>query len=122
MKATLDENLGHRGARILRDGGWDVATVFEDDLCASTDPTLLEVSRVDGRVLITLDKEFANPVRFRPSRFAGIVVLRLAKPLRRKGIDDGLRRVLALTRTRSPVGRLWIVDDHRIREFDEGGD
>jgi predicted nuclease of predicted toxin-antitoxin system len=119
MKVKLDENLGNRGAQILRDGGCDVATVLEQDLCSSADPTLLEVSRVEGRVLVTLDKDFTNTVRFRPGRFPGIVVLRLSEPLRREDIDDGLRRVLALALTRSPHGRLWIVDDHRIREFGE---
>lgn len=39
------------------------------------------------------------------SRYSGIVVLRLSEPLRRQDIDDGLLRVLALARTRSPGGR-----------------
>jgi predicted nuclease of predicted toxin-antitoxin system len=119
MKIKLDENLGQRGAEILRGGGCDVATVVAQDLCSTSDTTLIEVCRAEGRVLVSLDKDFANTLRFRPSRHAGIVVLRLPEPLRREDIENALQRVLALATSRSPVGRLWIVDDRRIREFAE---
>jgi predicted nuclease of predicted toxin-antitoxin system len=119
MKVKLDENLGSRGAKILRAGGCEVVTVVEEDLCSAADSTLIEVARAEGRVLISLDKDFTNTVRFRPSRYSGIVVLRLSEPLGRQDLDDGLRRVLGLAQTRSPHGRLWIVDDRRIREFTE---
>jgi hypothetical protein len=74
---------------------------------------------VEGRVLISLDKGFANPLRFRPSRYAGIVVLRLAEPLHLDDIEGALRRFLALASARSPIGKLWLIDAKRIREFAE---
>ncbi len=117
MKAKLDENLGARGMEVLRNGGCDVATVVEQGLCASSDERLIEVCRAEGRVLVTLDKGFSSILRFPPERFRGIVVLRLPEPLMPGTIDHALRRVLAASSGRSLAGRLWIVDAHRIREF-----
>jgi predicted nuclease of predicted toxin-antitoxin system len=119
VKVKLDENLGDRGAALMSGGGCDVATVLAQSLCSASDMTLIEVCRVEGRVLVSLDKDFANTLRFPPSRYAGIVVLRLPEPLQREDIHAALRRVLALATSRNPSGRLWIVDNFRIREFGE---
>ena len=77
MKLKLDENLGERMATLLRAAGHDVATVSGEDLCRAVDPVIIEVSRAEGRCLVTMDLDFANPLRFRPDRYAGIAVLRL---------------------------------------------
>ena len=76
MKFKLDENLGSRGAATLREGGHDVATVAEQRMTSAPDPELVQVCGREGRCLVTLDLDFANPLRFRPADYAGIVVLR----------------------------------------------
>ncbi len=119
MKIKLDENLGARGVRLLQDGGCDVATAVGEALCSASDETLIEVCRLEGRVLFTLDKDFSSILRFPPTRYAGIVVFRLPEPLTPEAIEEALRRFLKASLGKSLAGRLWIIDARQIREFEE---
>ncbi|HET9665055.1 MAG TPA: hypothetical protein VFP00_12585, partial [Burkholderiales bacterium] len=62
--------------------------------------------------------DFSSVLRFPPGRYAGIVVLRLPEPLTPAAIEDAVRRFLDASRGRDLTGRLWIIDSHRIREFE----
>ena len=117
MKVKLDENLGRREADHLRAAGHDVATVYEQSMAAATDRQLIEACRREHRCLVSLDMDFANPLLFRPSDFAGIAVLRLpSKPT----ADDVLALVDVLAAglaAASIDGRLWIVERRGIRQY-----
>jgi len=119
LRAKLDENIGRRGTEILQRAGWDVETVVGEDLSSAADETLIEVCRAEHRALISLDKDFANTLRFPPRRYPGIVVLRLSSSIDLDQIYNALQRVAELARTRVLSGRLWIVDAIRIREYTE---
>lgn len=80
---------------------------------------LASVCIAEQRALVTLDLDFANPVRLPPGVHAGIAVLRLPK---RPVPDDLHALVISLIealRTRSLPGRLWIVEPARIREYEQ---
>lgn len=116
MRVKLDENLGQRGAWKLRADAIDVETVASQTLCSTSDEALIEVCRAEGRCLVTLDLDFANPLRFPPARYAGIVVLRLPRRLTLSDIEQALATFAAALRERDVHGRLWIVEPHRVRE------
>ena len=88
MKLKLDENLGRRGKTLLETAGHDVKTVAEQNLPKAEDTDLIGACRHEHRCLVTLDLDFGNPLRFNPSDYCGIAVLRLpGKPSHQDLLD-----------------------------------
>jgi predicted nuclease of predicted toxin-antitoxin system len=117
VRFKLDENLGNRGAE-LRKSGHQVSTVFEQQLNGASDPMVASVCAEERRCLITMDKDFTNPLLFPPQNYAGIVVLRLSSNPDGNEILDALRTfLLALDDFENIVGKLWIVRRNRVREY-----
>ena len=118
MKLKLDENLGARGQARQAADGHDVTTVQQQGMCSASDADLAAACARETRALVTLDLDFANPLRFPPEAYAGIAVLRLpnlASPRDLENVVDTLAGALAL----NPLtGQLWIVEVGRIREYD----
>ena len=117
MKIKLDENLGNRGAEILRAAGYSVTTVVEEGLSSASDDRLIEVCRAEGKCLVTLDLDFGNPLRFDPSRYSGIVVLRLPFEFTAGDLLDAIRTLAIGLADPAVAGKLWIVQRGRIREY-----
>lgn len=119
MNLKLDENLGARGAELLRAAGHDVSTVVEQQLCGTPDADLIEYCRREGRAIVTLDLGFANPLQFRPSEFPGIAVLRLPRDRAHSNLMDAIRSLIEAIRTETLTGKLWIVERNHIRVYQE---
>jgi predicted nuclease of predicted toxin-antitoxin system len=110
MRLKLDENLGNRARDILHAAGHEVSTVPAKELGAAMDDQVLQAAVGEGRALITLDLDFANPLRFLPSSYSGIVLLRLRS---RPSLEDVLTLVRTLAKfleREEPGGKLWIVE------------
>ena len=118
MRFKLDENLGNRGAELLRKAGHQVSTVYEQQLSGASDPTVASVCAEERRCLITMDRDFTSPLLFPPQNYAGIVVLRLPPNPGGHEILDALRTfLLALNHRDNLVGKLWIVRRNRVKEY-----
>ena len=115
MKLKLDENIGDRGAELLRAAGHDVATVRAQGLGGTTDENLFAVCARERRVLITLDHDFGQVLRFPPEQSAGIVILETAPRAQADTILARVRDFIGAVSERTLGSELWIVEPGRVR-------
>ena len=115
MKFKLDENVGRRGLEFLKASGHDVMTVWDQGLRGVTDEELFQICAAEGRVLVTLDRDFGQITRFPPEKSAGIVVLDLGQSATLQGIIGRLRDFLSVLESHAVTGALWIVEPGRVR-------
>jgi predicted nuclease of predicted toxin-antitoxin system len=114
MRGKVDENMPIESAALLRAAGWECDTVLDEALGGAEDPEVGARCQAEGRVLFTLDLDFADIRAYPPSAYAGIVVFRPATPSR-----DGVLALLTLLIPMLQSGwvehRLWIVEPGRVR-------
>ena len=78
MKLKLDENVGRRGYGAFQRASHDVSSIHLQNMEGATDPEVFEVCRTEGRVLVTLDLDFSNPLVFDPRPTSCVAVVRLS--------------------------------------------
>jgi predicted nuclease of predicted toxin-antitoxin system len=115
MKFKLDENLSNLGKSLLEADGHDVMTVREQNLRGASDVALFGVCRDEGRVLITLDHDFRQTLRFPPEESAGLVVLECRGRLSPANILARIEEFAAVLKSRPIKRELWIVEPGRVR-------
>lgn len=114
MKFKTDENLHPGLAGLLCEHSHDAVTVWDEGLQGRSDHEIAEACRTESRVLITLDVGFGDIRAHAPETSPGLVVLRLGSQSRTATLA-ALRRILPLLDNQPLVGRLWIVDESRVR-------
>jgi predicted nuclease of predicted toxin-antitoxin system len=119
VKVKLDENLGAMGAVLLKAAEFDVVTVADQNLLSTPDADLVRICATEGRCLVTLDRDFSDPLRYPPSRYAGVIVIRLPGRFRLALLERALALVVEASKQTDVRGRLWIAEVDRIREYQE---
>jgi predicted nuclease of predicted toxin-antitoxin system len=115
MRLKLDENLSRGVAELCRTAGHDVMTVRDQGLQGAPDQQVFEVSAREGRVLITLDRDFGQVLRFPPEKSAGIIVIDVGPRSSHQALLARMRELLSMLVMHSPERALWIVEPGRVR-------
>lgn len=114
MKVKLDENLGLLGKSLLEADGHDVMTVAEQQLSGAEDESLYQHCRDEARILVTLDHDFGQTIRFPPEATAGIAVLECSGRISPAMVLARITELASLLRTKS-IDRELFVEPGRIR-------
>ncbi|MEH2333445.1 DUF5615 family PIN-like protein [Nostoc sp.] len=114
MKLKLDENIDLRVVTLLQLAGYDVATVPGQGLSSAPEPEVIDVCRREGRCLVTCDRGFGNRLKYNPSNYAVIVIIRL--PSRYKFVDwrEAIETFITGLDTADVTGKLWIIQQGKI--------
>lgn len=114
MKFKTDEKLPVEICELLNNGGHDSLTVLNQKMGGATDDRLIAVCQTEKRSLVTLDFDFSDIRNYPPSAHNGIIILKSADQSK-KAIITLLKNILTLLNTESVVGKLWIVEENKIR-------
>lgn len=80
MKLLFDENISPQHAARLRNMGYDAVATTELNLSGASDSAVRAAAIADERVLVTLDADFGNILRYPPIESPGVIWLRLHPP------------------------------------------
>jgi predicted nuclease of predicted toxin-antitoxin system len=114
VKFLLDENLSPLHARTLGELGHDAVPVAALGLCGADDSVVRAAAIERGRILVTLDGDFANVLRYPPAGTPGVLRFRL-HPATEEAIDAALRWAVPRLAGTRLEGKLIVADGKRIR-------
>jgi len=114
VKLLLDENLSPRHAAMLRERGYDAVAVTEVGLSGEPDGNVRAFAIESGRVLITLDADFGNILRFPPTGTPGVIRLKIHPPTE-EAIRDQILRTLQVLKNTSLEGCLAVSHGEVVR-------
>lgn len=114
MNFKVDENLPVEVAELLNQAGYDAITVSEQNLIGTSDINLAGLCRKEKRIIVTLDTDFADIRAYRPNDMFGIIVMRLTRQ-DKPHVLEVLRAIMRLFPAEPVEGRLWVVEEDRVR-------
>jgi predicted nuclease of predicted toxin-antitoxin system len=114
MRFKTDENIHPEVAAVLRQHGHDALTVWDQGLRGSRDEHIQEVCRMEKRILITMDLDFADVRTMPADSSTGTVIFRLVRQ-DRASVLGAIERVIPLVEHQPLFQHLWVVDETRVR-------
>jgi len=116
MRFLVDEDLPRSLADLIRSQGHEAIDVRDTELRGATDETIAAYARDSGLCIVTGDLGFADVRNYPPSKYNGLIVLRLPRTATAGQIlklMEGFFESKEITDVLS--GKLAIVEFGRVR-------
>jgi predicted nuclease of predicted toxin-antitoxin system len=114
MKIKLDENISRHLKFVIIQKGHECVTAEDEGLLSKTDVEVGAFAKTEGRMLFTLDLEFANLCKFPPGSHPGVVLFR-PQSMGPLAVNRFITQFIEETDLSSLSGCLVIVDPMRVR-------
>jgi predicted nuclease of predicted toxin-antitoxin system len=101
LKVKIDEDLPRHAVQVLREHGYDAASVVEQNMGGWKDPHVWTAVQKEERILITADKGFGDIRLYPPGTHHGVLLLRPD--------EEGIRPVIELLQK--------VLDSYRLDEL-----
>ena len=118
MKFKFDENFGPTIQGVFQQQGLDCHTVQEENLRGAVDEEVLKTAVAEGRILVTMDRDFSNVLRYPPDQTAGIAVINPPGKVSRTFLRAMVEAFVEELQKKTIRGKLWTVEPSRIREHE----
>jgi predicted nuclease of predicted toxin-antitoxin system len=114
VRFLVDENLSPSHVETIRASGHGAVSVVELGLSGADDSIVRRAAIEGGRILVTLDGDFANMLRYPPAGTPGVLRFRLHPPTE-EAIAAALRFAISRLAGMRLEGKLVVVDERKIR-------
>lgn len=114
MKLLLDQGLPRSTSLYLRNSGIEAIHTGDISLAAASDAEILEISRQEGRILVTLDADFHALLVLSAASGPSVIRIRI-EGLRAEPLASLLVNVLKVCEDDLQKGAMISVTEHGIR-------
>lgn len=76
LKFLTDENIAKSLVKALREKGYDVKDIKEENLFGISDREVIKKAKEDDRVILTHDKDFGNLLNYPLQSHSGVVLIK----------------------------------------------
>ena len=114
MKLLADMGISPRSVEYLRSEGHDAVHLHELGLDTLSDPKILEMARIEGRVVLTHDLDFGELVAASGALLPSVITFRL-RDMRAIKVNQYLQSILLQYSGELKRGVVMTVTEGRIR-------
>ena len=114
MKVRLDENLGRTPQRLLEGKSMMRRTCTTEEISGTSGPEVWSAVQAEGRLLVSLDTDFADVQQYPPGTHGGVLLLR-PHSRSREAATTLLRRVLRAHPLDTLRGCLTVATEAHVR-------
>ncbi|WP_434684564.1 DUF5615 family PIN-like protein [Pseudanabaena minima] len=114
MKFLGDMGISPRTIALLRERGYDAIHLVEQNLERMPDPSILQKSRQEGRILLTVDLDFTQLLAISGESLPSVILFRLGN-VSREVVNTYLLSVLTNYSTELESGAIISVNEGSIR-------